>query len=96
VLGVTQNVTHDQNRPLVPTSQSRVKALNLILKLWCPGADSPSELNQSLSEKWDTRSSHMIIMLSGASVPPMVIRADLLMSASLPKADTFTAETNVR
>jgi hypothetical protein len=34
------------------------------------GRSTPSLLNQRLSEKWDTSSSHMIIMLSGASVPP--------------------------
>ena len=31
----------------------------------------PRQLSQWLSEKWDNRSSHIIIMLSGASVPPL-------------------------
>jgi hypothetical protein len=34
------------------------------------GRSTPIQLDQWLSEKWDTHSSHMIIMLSGASVPP--------------------------
>jgi hypothetical protein len=34
------------------------------------GRTTPIQLNQLLSQKWDNKSSHMIIMLSGASVPP--------------------------
>src|SRR5262249_19354939 len=38
---------------------------------WCLGADSAKSTNSMTSEKWDTKSSHMIIMLSDASVPPL-------------------------
>src|SRR5262245_25505570 len=38
---------------------------------WCPRADSAKSTNSMTSEKWDTKSSHMIIMLSDASVPPL-------------------------
>jgi hypothetical protein len=37
------------------------------------GRTTPILLNHRLSEKWDNKSSHMILMLSGASVPPPLL-----------------------
>jgi hypothetical protein len=37
------------------------------------GRTAPSQSNQRLSKRWDTRSSHTITMLSGAGVPPRAI-----------------------
>jgi hypothetical protein len=38
---------------------------------WCPGADYVNSTNSMTYAKVDNQSSHMIIMLSGASVPPI-------------------------
>ena len=61
-----------------------------------PGRTTLSQIIQGLSERWVTQPSHMIIMLSGASVPPPSDHARVKFLHPLPFEGSANADIRPR